>query len=409
MARIRAILDTLLRTLVFIVAAGAMLLVCGGVAWYGLSGGKIVRTPPTPVAASRPPQGVADRTEPLQPRNMSIENILLGFYLQLRQGDINRPAGQSDELVSFTIEPGETAAAVSAKLAQAGLIADADLFNLYMRYYGLDSKLEAGNFLLRANLTMPEVAQSLQHGMVEETVFTVPEGWRLEQVAEYLQENGIADAQRFIAYARQGVNNEGLLAKYPFLGDRPPGAPSSLEGFLFPDTYRVPKDADEETIIKIMLDNFGRRVGKELQEKIKSQGKTVYEVISVASIVEREAVIEAERPVIASVYLNRLAQGKALEADPTVQYALGYQPERKQWWKTPLPLEDLVGVNSEWNTYLRPGLPPGPICSPGLSAIRAVVEPAQTDYLFFYSRGDGSHAFAATWEEHLKNQEQYQQ
>jgi len=109
------------------------------------------------------------------------------------------------------------------------------------------------------------------------------------------------------------------------------------------------------------------------------------------------------------VYLNRLAQGKALEADPTVQYALGYQPERKQWWKTPLPLEDLVGVNSEWNTYLRPGLPPGPICSPGLSAIRAVVEPAQTDYLFFYSRGDGSHAFAATWEEHLKNQEQYQQ
>lgn len=406
MARIKAILDTLLRTLIFIVAAGAMLLVCGGIVWYGLSGGRIMRTPPTPSAATAPEPAV-DRTEPLRPRDTSIENILLGFYLQLRRGDIDRPAGESDELVSFTIEPGETAAAVSAKLAQAGLIVDADLFNLYMRYYGLDSKLEAGNFLLRANLTMPEVAQSLQHGMVEETVFTVPEGWRLEQVAEHLHQNGIADVQRFIAYARQGVNNEGLLTKYPFLGNRPPGAPSSLEGFLFPDTYRVPKNADEETIIRIMLDNFGRRVGKELQEKIKSQNRTVYEIISVASIVEREAVIEAERPVIASVYLNRLAQGKALEADPTVQYALGYQPDQKQWWKTPLPLEDLVGVNSEWNTYLRPGLPPGPICSPGLSAIRAVVEPAQTDYIFFVARGDGSHAFAVTWEEHLKNIEQY--
>ena len=158
-----------------------------------------------------------------------------------------------------------------------------------------------------------------------------------------------------------------------------------------------------------MLDNFGRRVDKSLQEKIQSQGKTVYEVISLASIVEREAVIPEERPVIASVYLNRLAQGKALESEPTVQYALGYQPDSRQWWKTPLPLEDLVGVDSEWNTYLRPGLPPGPICSPGISAIRAVVEPAQTDYLFFYSRGDGSHAFAATWEEHLRNQAQYQQ
>ena len=327
----------------------------------------------------------------------------------MRQGDIERPAGESAEAVSFTIEPGELAASVSAKLAQAGLITDSDLFNLYMRYYGLDSTLEAGNYLLQANMTMPEVAQSLQRSLVEETVFTVPEGWRMEQVAEFLQENGIADAQEFITYVRQGITNEGLLAKYAFLGDRSPGAPTSLEGFLFPDTYRVPKDSDEEAIIKIMLDNFGRRFNKELQEKSKNQAKSIYEVVSLASIVEREAVISEERPVIASVYLNRLAQGKALESDPTVQYALGYQPDRKQWWKTPLPLEDLVGVDSEWNTYLQPGLPPGPICSPGISAIQAVVSPAETDYLFFYSKGDGSHAFAATWEEHLRNQEQYQQ
>jgi UPF0755 protein len=298
---------------------------------------------------------------------------------------------------------------VSSHLAQAGLIANSDLFNLYMRYYGLDSTLEAGNYLLRANMAMPEVAESLQHGLVEEMVFTVPEGWRMEQVAEHLQQNGIADAQKFIAYVRQGMTNEDLLAKYPFLADRPAGASPSLEGFIFPDTYRVPKDSDEEAIVKIMLDNFGRRFGKELQEKANAEGKSAYEVVTLASIVEREAVMADERPVIASVYLNRLEQGKALESDPTVQYALGYQPDSKQWWKTPLPLEDLVGVNSEWNTYLQPGLPPGPICSPGISAMQAVVSPAETDYLFFYSKGDGSHAFAQTWEEHLKNQEQYQQ
>ena len=407
MATIKSVLDTVVRTLLFVVAAGAMLLVCGGVAWYALSGGKIGRAPAPAISAT--PRPAAARTELAVPRDTSIEGILIGLYMQLRQGDINRPAGQSDELMSFTIASGETAASVSTHLAEAGLIADSDLFNLYMRHHRLDSTLEAGNYLLRANMTMPEVAQSLQHSTVDEVVFTVPEGWRMEQLAEHLQANGIADAQEFITYVRQGVTQEGLTTKFPFLNERPPGAPTSLEGFLFPDTYRVPKDSDVETIVKIMLDNFGRRFDRSLRDAVKEQGKSVYDVVSLAAIVEREAVVPDERPVIASVYLNRLAQGKALESDPTVQYALGYQPDRNQWWKTPLPLEDLVGVDSEWSTYLHPGLTPGPICSPGISAIEAVANPAQTDYLFFYSRGDGSHAFAVTWEEHLKNQEKYQQ
>lgn len=406
MARIRSVFDVLIRTLLFVVAAGAMLLVCGGVAWYAMSGGKIG---PASAPVAQTPQPVAERSVPAVPRNTSIEGILLGIYLQVRQGDINRPAGTSDELVTFSIEPGETAASVSAHLAEAGLVADPDLFNLYMRHNQLDASLEAGNYLLRANMTMPEVAQSLQHSTVDEVVFTVPEGWRMEQVAEHLAANEIVNAQEFINYVRQGVTNEGLTTKFPFLEERPPGAPTSLEGFLFPDTYRVPKDSDVETIVQIMLNNFGRRFDQNLREAAAKKGYTVYEVVTLAAIVEREAVIADERPVIASVYLNRLDQGKALESDPTVQYALGYQPAANQWWKTPLPLEDLVGVDSEWNTYLSPGLTPGPICSPGISSIEAVVNPAQTDYIFFYSRGDGSHAFAATWEEHLKNQERYQQ
>jgi UPF0755 protein len=407
MATLKSTLDTIVRTLLFVVAAAAMLLVCGGVAWYAFSGGKVGRSP-APTTAATPRPAVA-RTEPAAPRDTSIEGILLGLYLQLRQGDINRPAGVSDELMPFTIAPGETAASISTHLAEAGLITDSDLFNLYMRHLRLDSTLEAGNYLLRANMAMPEVAQNLQHSTADEVVFTVPEGWRMEQLAEHLQANDIADAQEFIAYVRQGVTQEGLTTKFPFLNDRPPGAPTSLEGFLFPDTYRVPKDSDVKTIVNIMLDNFGRRFDQSLRDAAQAQGSSVYDVTSLAAIVEREAVIPAERPVIASVYLNRLAQGKALESDPTVQYALGYQPDTNQWWKTPLPLEDLVGVDSEWSTYLHPGLTPGPICSPGISSIEAVVNPAQTDYIFFYSRGDGSHAFAVTWEEHLKNQEEYQQ
>jgi UPF0755 protein len=136
---------------------------------------------------------------------------------------------------------------------------------------------------------------------------------------------------------------------------------------------------------------------------------SVFQVVVVASIVEREAVVAEERPMIADVYLNRLKKGMYLQADPTVQYALGYQPQSGQWWLLPLPIEALSTTLSIYNTYLYPGLPPGPICSPSLASIDAVLNPAGTDYLYFYSKGDGTHAFARTYEEHLRNQALYQQ
>jgi UPF0755 protein len=139
-----------------------------------------------------------------------------------------------------------------------------------------------------------------------------------------------------------------------------------------------------------------------------AQGLTFYQVLTTASIVEREAVVPDERPTIASVYLNRIQQEMYLQADPTVQYAMGYQPDSGQWWKTPVTLEEYQNVNSPYNTYLNPGLPPGPICSPGAKSIDAVLQPAQTSYLFFVARGDGSHVFAETYEEHERNVEVFQ-
>jgi UPF0755 protein len=401
MKKIRTVLDTFGRMILFVAAAGAMLLVCGGVGVYLLNGGSLGGAG-RPVASGGLP--VAARSTPLPPQGP--KDILVGFYLQIRQGEVNRAAGTSDTPVTFAIDVGETAASVASHLRDAGLVTDPDLFALYMRHNHLDASLEAGNYVLRANMAMPEIAQSLQHSKVDEVVVTIPEGWRAEQVAEVLAANGLVQAQPFIDYVRQGISNQGLVAKFPFLKDRPPGASTTIEGFLFPDTYRIPAKSDIKTIVDIMLSNFGRRF-KDLQQTIQADGKTPFEIVNLAAIVEREAVIPAERPIIASVYLNRLGQGKALEASPTVQYALGFQPQAKQWWKTPLALEELSSANSEYNTYLHVGLPPGPICSPGISSLDAAVHPAKTDYIFFHSKWDGSHAFAVTWEEHLKNQEKY--
>jgi UPF0755 protein len=195
---------------------------------------------------------------------------------------------------------------------------------------------------------------------------------------------------------------------HDFLADRPEGV-TSLEGFLFPDTYEFPSDATARDVIARMLDTFGQRFTPELREQARAQGLTVYQAVTLASIVEREAVLPEERPIIASVFLNRLRAGMHLNADPTVQYALGYQGEGHGWWKRPLLLEDLE-VDSPYNTYRHVGLPPGPICNPGLAALEAVVNPADTRYLYFVANdvaGDGSHVFAETLEEHNANIAKY--
>jgi len=157
-----------------------------------------------------------------------------------------------------------------------------------------------------------------------------------------------------------------------------------------------------------MLDTMQSRLPIGWEGMAAAQGLSLYEVLTMASIVEREAVVPEERPLIASVYLNRLQQGMYLQADPTVQYAMGFQPDTGQWWKTPVTLEEYEGVNSPYNTYLYPGLPPGPISSPGADAILAVLQPDESPYLFFLARGDGSHIFAETFEEHQRNIQLYQ-
>lgn len=369
-----------LTVVVVVVAVGAILLVGGRL----LAGGTVQEVDSEAVQLS------------------SLERTLIGLYLRLRRTDLQTPAGADDTVEVFTINPGETAATIAPRLHREGLVSDGQLFLYLVRYRGVDAQLEAGEYELRPNMTMDEIVDALQHGRLREVSITIPEGKRAEEVAELLEERGVADGEEFLALVRGGSS------AHDFLATRPEDAASSLEGYLFPETYLIPADSDAAAVLDLLLATFGERFSGEMRQAAADKGLTVHEVVTLASIVEREAVVAEERPIIASVYLNRLAQGMYLQSDPTVQYALGYQEETDQWWKIPMSLEEDVLVDSPYNTYMYPGLPPGPVCSPGLASIESVLEPAETPYLFFFSKFDGSHAFAETYEEHLRNQEQYQ-
>ncbi len=338
-------------------------------------------------------------------------------YLQMNSAQVDQPAGASTHPVRFTIAPGTPARLIGQQLQTAGLITDARLFEAYVRANGLVADLEAGAFILSPSMTLAEIVTTLQHAEAASLTLTIPEGWRLGQIGDYLEEAAIfaQNPAALASYRNQietGVLTDLDPVNYPFLQERPSGA--SLEGYLFPDTYELPLEgATAQDLLQRQLDTFARRVLPLYEAALAQQITTLslYEVLTVASIVEREAVVAEERPAIAGVYLNRLAAGIKLEADPTVQYAMGYQPATDQWWKTPVFLEEYSGVDSPYNTYLYPGLPPGPIANPGLSSIGAVLQPAQHDYLYFVAVADGSgrHVFATTFAEHSVNVQKYLQ
>jgi len=345
----------------------------------------------------------------------SPNSFMLSLYLSMHQEELNQAVSDDPTAVTFVVEPGETATGVAARLEEEGLVVNGEVFGRFMSYHGLDVSLEAGTYTLRPNMTMHEIADALQHGGANAVTITIPEGWRMEQVAWLVEEQGLMRGDDFLAYARSAPYD------YPWLASRPPGA--SLEGFLFPDTYELPMDSTPANLVDVMLATFDARVAPEIDSRLGGKSifdiglsdyraLTLYDVLTLASIVEREAVLDEERPIIASVYLNRLDPAYVeetalrLSSDPTIQYAKGLDPETGDWWKPMLPGEGQT-LESPYNTFKVQGLPPGPICSPGLASILAVLNPADTDYLYFHAIGNGQHVFAATLEEHMRNQEQY--
>lgn len=329
-----------------------------------------------------------------------MEAAALGTYLSLNQDTLDASASADSTPITFEIIAGQGASDVADGLYTAGLVNDATLFRNYLRYYGLDLQLEAGVYQLAPDMTIPEIALALTNAGWNDVEFRITEGWRREQIADAV------DASLDLSFTGAdfiAATGHGMMLPEFLVAELPPGA--SLEGFLFPDTYRLPQDAVADDLVQRMLVNFDARITPQMRADAGARGFTLYEVVTLASIVEREVAVADERPVIASVYLNRLSVGMRLEADPTVQYAMGYQPDTGQWWNLALTLDDYHAVDSPYNTYLYAGIPPGPIANPSLGSIEAVIYPAETDYLFFRAACDGSgrHNFALTFEEHVAN------
>lgn len=332
------------------------------------------------------------------------ERIYLQTYLAARADRLKQPLGQGQQPVPFVVEAGQNAGAIADALEAGGLVSDKSLFLNYLRYHGLDSELEAGSYEIDPRWTIPDLALGLTQSSGQEIELRFLEGWRAAEMADYLSTLTPAriDPRHFLAIVRRQRPFD--LRPYAFLSGLPDTVP--LEGYLFPDTYRVPIDADAEHLIDLLLRTFDRRVSLELRNAFVANGLTLHEAVTLASIVERETPLASERPLVAAVFYNRLAQTMRLEADPTVQYAVGYHSPTQSWWKSPLTRADLQ-VDSPYNTYRYEGLPPAPIANPGLASIEAVAFPAVSDDLYFVAdcNAAGAHLFSQTYAQHLVNVE----
>lgn len=279
----------------------------------------------------------------------------------------------------FVVERGEGVKNIAARLAGARLIRSSTGFYLLVKFMGIEHNLQAGDFRLNRSMDTKTVARELTHGMLDAWVTTL-EGWRVEEIAAKLNKELDIPESEFIKVAR--------------------------EGYMFPDTYLVPRDATVGAVATLFRSTFDEKVDASLRNDAKKLGLSFGEVITLASIVEREGRSEEDRPVIAGILLKRLKADWPLQADATLQYALGYQTGEKSWWKKNLFDEDKK-IDSTYNTYLHPGLPPGPIANPGLASIKAVIYPKETDYWYYLHDSNGRAHYARTLEEHNQNSATY--
>jgi len=296
---------------------------------------------------------------------------------------LNLPNSSIETPVSFTIEAGQSVEEIARNLGREGLIRSAALFQLYTVLSGLSSKLQAGEYQIPQNLNLKEVAELLQHGTFEEKI-TFLEGWRREEMAEYINQKFKAKSQK--------------LNAVEFLKET-----EGLEGYLFPDTYFVSRETTAEELVKMMRENFENRIKR---NELELKGISFDEAVIIASIVEREVKYAEDRPIVAGILIKRYLNGWPLQADATIQYALGYQPDQKTWWKKDLTEEDLK-IDSPYNTYKNPGLPPTPICNPGLDSLQAVFKPRETDYWYYVSDSEGRMHFSVTNDEHNEKARKY--
>ncbi len=302
--------------------------------------------------------------------------ILLGLILYGWWGSQLDPVSSDTSEQSFVITKGQGLNEIADNLKNKDLIRSTSSFKNYAKQNGLDAKVQPGTFKLSPSMSSQEIAIAITNQPLDNWV-TLLEGWRVEEMAEKLNQQGLAQSAEFIKKAK--------------------------EGYMFPDTYLIPKDYSVDQIVDLLRSTFEQKFTPELRKKIRAQGLTEEQGIILASIVEREARSSEVRRQVASILLKRFKIDMGLNADATIQYALGYQPEEKTWWKKRILYEDLE-IESPFNTYIHVGLPPKPIANPSLSSIEAVADAdAKTPYLYYFHDSKGNSYYGRTLEEHNEN------
>ena len=319
---------------------------------------------------------------------------LAKFYVDKERGPV---AKESPVKKTITIPNGSGTEKIAGILKENDLIRNERIFKIYSKVQKRGPEYKSGIYQLDTAMNQEKIMDELVKGGEGKpaVTFTIPEGFELKQIADTLEKANLVDKEKFMSLTSDTANFD---KDYSFLEKLPEG--STLEGYLYPSTYEVFEDATEKDIIKKMLNTFKEKYTDDIKEKGKKLGMNTHEIVTLASIIEREAVVEKERPIMSGVFHNRLEVTMPLQSCATVQYALG---ERK-----PVLSNKDVTIDSEYNTYVNAGLPPAPISSPRIESIIAAVEPADVDYLFFVRTGDdGSHTFSKSFNEHLdaKNRE----
>jgi len=301
---------------------------------------------------------------------------------------------ESTARITFTIDAGENGKTVAKKLADLDIIISEWAFYKYIKEEDVAPRLEAGKFILKKSYTIPEIAEYLTNARKDEVVITVREGLTLQQVDEYLAKNNVLPSGSFFECAR----NCTIEGNFSFLHSRPSG--QSLEGYLFPDTYFIDPDTiNPKSLMLRMLDNFDKKLDSELRSEIAKRGYSIHEIVTMASLIEKESRNNAEKPIISGILWKRLEEGMVLGVDATVRFAVNK-------WTAPLTIDDL-NVDSPYNTRKKAGLPPGPISNFSYESLKAAIMPEESEYYYYLHGNDGEIRYARTNDEHNENKRNY--
>ena len=293
--------------------------------------------------------------------------------------------GERGVPVYFTVRPGMSVSEIGKELYERGIIDSEMKFWWTAKLNGFENKVKSGTFAMQTGMTSRDALEILVYGNTVTIRFTIPEGFSVRDIAQRLDDEGLVKADAFISLAK-------TYRPYPYVEEHE-NVRYAVEGFLFPDTYEINGEFDATRIMQMMAENFDRRLTKEMRDRAREMDLSIYELVTLASLVEKEAYHEEDRSIIAQIFLKRLRLGMPLQADPTVQYLLD------------APKEDLLyrdtEIESPYNTYQNVGLPPGPIASPGTASLMAVLHPADTNYLYFVADRNGNNYYATNYADHL--------